>query len=354
MCPVINIVLIFAIDVTSAGNFVTRPLVPSRTQVAKPPVKVAPEIDGKFCVNDLVKAIKKGSIESSRGKVKLDKLLGAGSFGKVYDGYWRNRDRIIEHVAVKFQRPLFGPFDPAIPMPDHYAEIEHEYSIMSRMQSYDGFPRVYSPNYAGMWKYYVMEYVGKDVDTIRGTLANFRLPTLFALEVAAQMLERIRAVHAEGYVAYDIHLGNFLIGRNNKVYMIDLALAYPYRNKDRKHIKENDAPFHYGNMRLRTLASRREEKGKLSSRMDDVERFLYMVILMLKGRLPWENVKDIQQARLMKLEIEPDQLCKSRLLSLLAPVFDFIFALPFDADPPYAFIHSTLATMKAREQADTK
>ena len=300
-------------------------------------------LDSRFKVDSLDKVLRQGSFYSSQGKIKVGKLLGSGAFGKVYEGWLKRSDGTYDHVAVKFQKPLFGPFDPAVPMPLHYAEIEHEFAIMERMQSYDGFVRVFAPNYSGNWKYFIMDYIGQDVDTMRGLRPpKFRLKPVMGLEIARQILNRIRAVHAEGYVVYDIHPGNFLVDDRNKVYMVDLAFAYPYKNKDGTHIKLTKAPFVYTNMRLRPLASRREESGDISSRMDDIERFLFMLVMILKGALPWESVRGVQQAREMKLNMSPDQLCESVRLTWLAPVLEFVYALPFDADPPYKYIDETL------------
>jgi len=333
---------------------------------AQPPSQtpVKPSMDPRFAVHSLDYVLKNKSFTSSRGKIVVSRLLGSGAFGKVYEGHLKRSDGAYDHVAVKFQKPLFGPLDPAIPMPAHYAGIDHEFEIMDRMQSYDGFVRVFAPNFSGAWKYYVMDFIGPDLDTLRGLRPpKFRLKTVQGLELARQILNRIRAVHAEGYVAYDIHPGNFLVDNRNKVYMIDLAFAYSYRSKDRTHIKRTKAPFVFSNMRLRPLASRREETGEISSRMDDIERFLYMVIMMLNGSLPWESVRGVAQARDMKLKMTPSELCESVKLPWLAPVFEFVFALPFDADPPYQYIDATLAEMldyvtsnrqRERKPANTK
>lgn len=326
----------------------------------EPPVIQDPALNPQFSVESLELVLKKKKLQTSIGYIKLDAYVGSGAFGKVFSGHLKRHDGSVNRVAIKFQKPLFGPLDPAIPMPKNYAEIEHEYKIMDRMSTYDGFVRVFAPNFAGRYKYYVMDYIGPDVDTLRGKREKFRLKTIMGLEIARQMLNRIRAVHAEGWVVHDIHPGNFLIDEQNKVYMIDLAFAYPYRDRDGTHISPNRAPFVFSNMRMLALASRREEKGELSSRIDDIERFLYMLILILKGSLPWEAVKNVQDARRMKLTMTPEELCDAVHLKWLTPVFSYVFQHSFDADPPYRYIDETLQMMLAhtkkveREQKTNK
>lgn len=312
--------------------------VSSRTFVSKElPARDSPEMDERFCVNDLHMALKIGLIQSSRGIIRIDRELYPATLGTIYKGALHAG--AIEDVAVKFQTKKMGSLNPKISMPHSYGSLNHEYRVMLRMQIHDGFPRVYAPNYAGQYPYYVMDYMGEDtLESLHRRSPRSRLPRVFVLEVAGQMLERILAVHKEGFVAYDFDLSSFILGPNNKVYMTDLPLAYPFRNSDKIHINPGDAPY----MNMRNVATRRQVEGKMSSRMDDIERFLYMVVLLLKGKLPWEAGADIRQARNMKLKFVPNDFG----LASLTPIFEKIFQQPFNADPPYVEIAEALEKMK--------
>jgi serine/threonine protein kinase len=303
-----------------------------------------PNKEKRFAVDSLEDILVKGSFESSDGTVAgiHREPIGEGHFAKVYRGILLKRDGSEERVAIKFEVPTGGPFKSRIVMPRHYAQIEYEYDMMKRMEPKPGFPKIFAHNFSGKYKYYIMQYIGKSLDTIRLEYPNYRIPLTKCLRIARRVLERIRAVHQEGFVVYDIHPGNFLLDKNRKVYMIDLSFAFPWKQGNGLLIEDANSPFNFKGTRLSPLATKREENGQLTSRADDIQRFLYMLLVLLNGHLPWQDAVNDDRAKQMKLEMTPSQLCEYMDAIWLTSVLEKVSKLPFNAEPPYDLIDSTL------------
>jgi serine/threonine protein kinase len=287
------------------------------------------------------------TVRTMSGTVLLTRRLGSGSFGEVYKGEFLDGDLAGKKVALKrdFQRsPL--KFRRGFKVPFKYTEIEHEFDMMYMLRNKHGFPEVYAANFAGRNKYYVMELLGRSLQAIRtnGGTGTWRFPAHVAVPIAIQMLNRVQTVHNAGYIAYDLHFGNFLIKEEtNTVYMIDLGMAYPYII-DGRHITETQSPIPY-KPKMHEYTSRQDERDLISSRRDDVERLLFLVVKLMVRRLPWDRAKDISRIRKFKVKtLTPSIICKN--LPWLEPAFKHVFGLAFDEEPDYEFIQKVLESGK--------
>ncbi len=310
---------------------------------------VSPLHDKRYAVNSLKDVTSTSYFISPKGKVSLHVRLGEGSYGKVYSGTLCGDNGSCRSVAVKFQKPLKRVFNFPFGLPDHYGEIEHEYAMMKRMRDVDGFPKPRTANFAGAWKYYLTDLLGKDVYEI-STSYDFRVPLQTAIFLTRQMLLRIQGLHVEGYVAQDIHSGNFVMDHKGTVYMIDLAFAFPWRMENGDHIPDQPSHFPQRKLRRPPMATRREEKGLETSRADDLERLLYILLEMLGGPLPWEEVKDPVKAMEMKryLTDDPQRLCKHLNVPWLGSLFATVFRLKFSEEPPYSDMDRELRRLSRR------
>jgi len=83
------------------------------------------------------------------------------------------------------------------------------------------------------------------------------------------------------------------------------------------HTKETQEPLFTGSLRY---ASRNNHNGKIYTRIDDLESWIYIVIYFMKGALPWQNtMNSMTQSNIHKLQkeigihkstIPVDDLCK--------------------------------------------
>ena len=305
--------------------------------------------DRRFAIDSLDKTTSLSWFHTSKGKVSLHVLLGEGTYGKVYSGTLCEAIRACRSVAVKFQKPIGRPFNLPKGLPVNYAQIEHEYEMMKIMREVEGFAKPYTANFAGKWKYYVTDLLGMDIHAVSESY-SFRVPFKVGIHLARQMLLRIRQLHEKGFVAQDIHSGNFVLDYSGTVYMIDLAFAFRWRLPDGSHIPDTESHFPARRGKRPPVATRREDQGLETSRADDLERLLYLILEMYGGALPWARIKDLTQYERLKSSLTdaPQKLCERMKMPWLSPLFVAVFKLGFKDDPPYTSIDKFLVRLSHR------
>ena len=116
------------------------------------------------------------------------------------------------------------------------------------------------------------------------------------------MITRLKDLHERGYVHRDLKPHNFVIGQEdpNKIYMIDYGLAKRYYDlKTKQHISLQSYSRVVGTARYISL---RCHYGQESSRRDDMESLIYMLIHFATGTLPWRNSGKIDRRMLEKIK----------------------------------------------------
>lgn len=268
------------------------------------------------------------------GKIRILEQLGNGSFGSVFKAHWMQAKRL---VAVKVEIPQ--PVSRCIlgPAPRQYLSIEHEWRMMAGMNRTDGFPLVFTHNFTGKYKYYVMQLLGKTLHSIRSKSAGKVLDTRTVIKYGSQMLRRIEALHARDILMYDIHLGNFLVSPEGKVYVIDLGMAIPFRYDNGHHVLESDSPVSR-DCKNSHYVSRNDAESRSVSRRDDLERLIYILVDLNIHQLPWGNVKGWTDSKKIKLKANPSDICVGNA-AWLKPALEYVFSLNFTERPNYAHIY---------------
>ena len=215
------------------------------------------------------------------GFIKIEDKIGQGSFGAGYRVNWYGRK-----VAMKIEFnkiSLLGVVDGCVP--EDYGSIEHEYRRLSMMEGTKGFPKLYGSDFSGPHKIYLMELLGESIDQFANSQEGRVLNRNQAAVIATQILDRLEAMHSKGYLMHDVHLSNFLL-HQNLVYAIDLSLAFPFIDSNGNHYSEKrcQLPSFPKNEKW---TCRRDDFDRALSRRDELERFLYLVIKMTVGYLPW-------------------------------------------------------------------
>jgi serine/threonine protein kinase len=105
------------------------------------------------------------------------------------------------------------------------------------------------------------------------------------------MLSRLEYCHSKQFLHRDVKPDNFLLGRNEKsdyVYIIDYGLAKKYiEPKTGYHIPMKQGKGLTGTSRYTSINI---HLGIESSRRDDIEGLLYVLIYLFHGKLPWMGV----------------------------------------------------------------
>ena len=208
--------------------------------------------------------------------------INAGSFGDIYLG--RNKTTM-EEFAVKFDKNKTKR---------SLENFDKEYRILKRIEGRGRFP------YCSLVKFWpedekepisamVMEKLGPNIyDMFK--LCDKRFSDATGCWLMIDLLKRMKEFHACGIIHRDIKPENFCLGGRNldKIYLIDFGLSKNYIDSNGEHI-----PFskNRGFVGTRRYAGKYAHKGYLQSRRDDLEALGYLVVFLMKGGLPWQDVK---------------------------------------------------------------
>ena len=126
--------------------------------------------------------------------------------------------------------------------------------------------------------------------------------------IAIQLISRLQYLHYYNYIHRDIKPENCLIGlgeKSNIIHLIDFGLSKRYRSgKTKLHIPFRDNREMNGTIRYASLNT---HMGIEQSRRDDLESLSYMLIYLLKGTLPWQNLKTKNKAERLEQVMELKQ-----------------------------------------------
>jgi serine/threonine protein kinase len=242
-----------------------------------------------------------------------------------------------QFVALKVEKPQSVSKCIIGNAPEGYLTIEHEWRMMEAMNRTDGFPLVYTSNFSGKYKYYVMQMLGKTLSSIRKSSPEKRIKTRQLIHYAHQMLDRIEALHNRDALMYDIHLGNFLVDSSDKVFVIDLGMAIPFRYKNGKHVNNGRGTVP-NTCKNAYYVSRNDGLEKAVSRRDDLERLFYLLVDLSINSLPWKDAKDWEQRQAIKRSSKSSDICVHEA-QWLQPALDHVFSLGFTEKPNYRLLH---------------
>lgn len=249
------------------------------------------------------------------------KVLGEGSFGKVYEVVYnenkfalkvedKNENNLLEKEA-KVLKLLKGP---NIPKFEFFGE-ENNKNIL------------------------VMELLGKNLECILEKFQKFSIKTTCIL--GYQMLQLLKYIHDRHIIHRDIKPENFALGRkkyNASLYLIDFGLSKKYRSS--KTLRQHPLVKKKGLTGTARFASINALQGYEQSRRDDLESLGYVLFYFLKGSLPWQNIKvknkDDRYAGILKKKMElSGKDLSAGLPSEFGEILDYFKKLDYTEEPNY-------------------
>ena len=221
-----------------------------------------------------------------------------------------------------------------------------------------GIPKVISFGHNKEYDILVMPLLGKSLHEIQST-KNFNFEFKDICLMAIQIIERIQWVHSQKIIHRDIKPDNFLIGLDdpNIIYLIDFGLSKKYRSSiTGNHIKCTRIKKFVGSLRYASINALRLRE---QSRRDDLESIGYMLIYLIKGKLPWDNIKiDNKRTSYLKFSqykknISPELLCNN-LPEEFLDYIKYVSNLNFEDEPDYNYLKSLFQIMLNKQGFEEK
>lgn len=270
---------------------------------------------------------------------KTEILLGKGGYSSVYVCRKKNSD-----TNKKF----------AMKISEESRSIEKshlliEYKILKYLAGGIGIPKVY---YFGKENENVNNYclvqqlLGNNL-TQELRKNNNKLPKDKFINIALQMICRIEFLHSKGLIHCDIKPENFVLNLDNNdndniktVFLIDFGLSEPYINlKTKEHKQKKEKKGHKGTLDYCSINSHLELS---MSRRDDLESFVYCLIYLWCGRLPWSNrnLKVISNERILNQKVEFSSYIykMNNIPKNLEKLLNYTIKLKFEEKPNYKYI----------------
>ena len=264
-------------------------------------------------------------------KYKPIKKIGSGSFGNIYSAV-RISDK--KKFAMKIERKN-----------KQKNILESEAYYLYNLQGF-GFPKLITFGHIQKYNILIESLLDKSLHTI-----FLKTKTLCSIEdlclIGLQLLDRLEWIHSKNIIYRDVKPENFLIGINdpNVIYVVDFGLCKKYRSsKTGKHILPKLTGKFNGTLRY---ASSNIVKGKESSRRDDLISLGYMLIYLLKRKLPWPNsFKGLNKQQYIELinskETNDDGRLFNNLQEELVDYIKYTKNLKFEQDPDYSYLRHLL------------
>eukprot|EP00002_Diphylleia_rotans_P024479 TRINITY_DN4835_c0_g1_i5.p1 TRINITY_DN4835_c0_g1~~TRINITY_DN4835_c0_g1_i5.p1 ORF type:complete len:397 (+),score=67.41 TRINITY_DN4835_c0_g1_i5:91-1281(+) len=269
-----------------------------------------------------------------KGRYRVKTKICSGSYGDIYNG-----EDIISGklVALKLEDANTGRFT-----------VRHEATILKVLQDCNCVPRLFLSGRVKEGNFLIIQLLGKSLHELRQYQPKSRFSVATSMRLAIQMLRAIELVHSFGFVHRDIKPANFVMGLNaskERCFIIDFGLSRSYLADDGQHAKERaDAGFR-GTARYASLNA---HAYKDLSRRDDLMSWLYSVIELLVGSLPWKNLKDKLDIKSAKMQYDNKSLVRG-LPEEFQTIFEYIKSLRFSDSPDYAKIENILYDIYVRE-----
>lgn len=236
--------------------------------------------------------------------------------------------------------------------------LKLDHAVLRALGHQTGFPHLTDSGRTETFKYIVMQLVGPDLSMLLEYSPGRRFTPSTVYKIALQTLERLRVLHEAGWLNRDVKAQNFAVGlgeESNIVYMLDFGLTRRYlESNGTPHLLRPHGPsvgtFPYAPLTSLGFCDQ--------SPIDDVEGWLYMVIHLLKGGLPWHNSQKtlrLPQVREWKMYCRRDG-GKHHLFEGLpngwSEIFDVILNTAHHQTPDYRKITNMVVSIARNERID--
>eukprot|EP01060_Flectonema_neradi_P011313 TRINITY_DN183_c4_g1_i1.p1 TRINITY_DN183_c4_g1~~TRINITY_DN183_c4_g1_i1.p1 ORF type:complete len:456 (+),score=56.43 TRINITY_DN183_c4_g1_i1:115-1482(+) len=265
------------------------------------------------------------------GEYIVTRILGKGSFGSVFEAVYGPTGTCVAIKAASNPQPVQQ-------LKREAAAYAHCHAAVQKKNLRMNIPKMH---WAGPCKNYhiiILELLGKDVESLSQMNHRGVIPEQDLSKMACQMFAVIRTLHCQAHCVHgDIKPANFAF-KGSDIYLLDFGFARLWRDNSGKHIDFDQSDDRFiGTPRF---ASCSVHDGVQLSRRDDLVSFLYTLIFLLRGTLPWAALKSSKEIRDCKASLTSMQLTEGH--PYLAPFFDQVGSLEFADEPNYNYLQKLL------------
>ncbi|CAG9536786.1 unnamed protein product [Cercopithifilaria johnstoni] len=227
---------------------------------------------------------------------RIDGKLGEGAFGAVYICSKDNKKYALKVESVH----------------EKVGFLKMELTVLNKLKEQDRLRHFCTIEDKGRHKdffYIVMTMVGKSLQDLRLNAENKKFSLGTAISVGIKCLEALEDLHNVGYLHRDVKPGNFAIGRPEvnelrNVYVLDFGMARLYIHEDGTMRNPRAVTGFRGTIKYAPLSAHILRE---LCRKDDVESWLYMVVELTNGKLPWKNMTEINAIGVLKKQCRKDK-----------------------------------------------
>ena len=249
-------------------------------------------------------------------------LLGQGAFGTVVEA---KDSRTGACVAVKLER-----------RDAEFPQLLYETRVMQELGAHVGIPKFIWFGTDNINNILIMERLNVTLEQLR-VREQGRLPIQYLHGIGLQVLHRLKTFHHAGFAYRDMKPENFML-KHGVVHIIDFGLC--------KRVVDPDTGLHIPYRADKELAgtpryaSIGAHEGEEQTRRDDLESFVYMMVFLATGTLPWVAAArrgssgSGRSAHQTKVDTPVDALCGG-LPAAWAATLRHARALEFEAAPDF-------------------